>query len=329
MRRPLFPDNAGAHDGVTLHPHPTFLKGTIMFVLLGSNGNITSKAARILLSQGKQVRVVGRSAQSLAALKEAGAETAIGDLTDLDFLTGALRGAEAVYTMIPPNYTAPDMQADQDRLGEAIAKAIAAAGVTKVVNLSSTGAHLAEGTGPIAGLHRQELRLNALPGVNVLHLRPGYFFENHFNAIGTITAMGIYADMVDSNTPIPMIGTGDIAVIVARELAAFGTQGKAALHLHAPTHYTQAQSAAILGRAIGKPDLQHVSASPAQVKAGMIAHGLSPDVADKFEEMSRAFGQASFTSALAAGPVEITPTTLEAFAASVFKPAFEGTGKAA
>lgn len=300
-----------------------------MFVLLGSNGNITSKAARILLSQGKPVRIVGRSAQSLGALKSAGAELAIGDVTNADFLTGALRGAQAVYTMIPPNYAAIDMRADQDRLGTAIARAVAASGVTRVVNLSSTGAHLAEGTGPIAGLHRQEQRLNALPGVDVLHLRPGYFFENHFNAIGTITGLGVYADMVDSDVPIPMIGTGDIAVIVARELANFHTKGKAVLHLHAPKLYTQAEAAAILGRAVGKTDLKHVTADPAQAKAGMIAHGLSADVADKFEEMSKAFGKPSFTSALAAGPLEITPTTLEEFAASVFKPVFEGAAKAA
>ncbi len=300
-----------------------------MFVLLGSNGNITSKAAKILLSQGKPVRVVGRSAQSLAALKAAGAEVAIGDLTDVTFLAGALRGAQAVYTMIPPNYAATDMRADQDRLGTAIAQAVAASGVTRVVNLSSTGAHLADGTGPIAGLHRQELRLNALPGVDLLHLRPGYFFENHFNAIGTITGLGVYADMVDSNVAIPMIGTGDIAVIVARELANFRTKGKAILHLHSPKLYTQSESAAILGRAVGKADLKHVTADPAQAKAGMIAHGLSADVADKFKEMSKAFGNPSFTSALAAGPLEITPTTLEEFAASVFKPVFEGAAKAA
>ena len=34
------------------------------------------------------------------------------------------------------------------------------------------------GTGPIAGLHRQEERLKRLPATNVLVLRPGYFFEN-------------------------------------------------------------------------------------------------------------------------------------------------------
>jgi hypothetical protein len=116
-------------------PFQPLTKGFIMFVLLGSNGNITSKAARILLSQGKPVRVVGRSAQSLGALKAAGADIAVGDLTNAEFLAGALRGAQAVYTMIPPNYAAADMRADQDRLGEAITKAVAASGVTRLVDM--------------------------------------------------------------------------------------------------------------------------------------------------------------------------------------------------
>lgn len=300
-----------------------------MYVLLGSNGNIASQAARILLSQGRPVRVIGRNAQSLATLKAAGAETVVGDISTEQFLAKAFSGATAVYAMIPPNYAAADMLAEQDRLGTAIANAIVTAGVRQVVNLSSTGAHLAAGTGPIVGLHRQEQRLNALAGVNVLHLRPGYFFENHLSAIGTIQAIGIYADMTASNTPIPMIATADIAQVVARELTSAGAIGKRVLHLHAPQFYSMAESAATLGTAIGKPDLKHVQGDPTQVKSALMQHGFSADVARRFEEMSDAFSTGRLNGELAAGPTEITPTKLEQFASTAFKPAFEGARKAA
>ena len=300
-----------------------------MYVLLGSNGNITSKATRILLSQGKRVRVVGRSAASLAELKAAGAEIAVGDIGNANFLAGAFKDADAVYAMIPPNYGAADMGAFQDEIGEVIVRAITASGVKHVVHLSSIGAHLPSGTGPIAGLYRQEQRLNALVGVDVLHLRPGYFFENHLAAIGLIQTLGTYADMTDSSTPLPTIGTGDIAVVVARELANFTTHGKAVLHLHARRDYTQTEAAAILGRAIGKPDLKHVQADPVQAKAGMVQHGFSPNVADLFEEMSRAFSTPALSEAMKAGPTETTPTTLEDFANGVFKPIYESALKAA
>ena len=57
------------------------------------------------------------------------------------------------------------------------------------MNLSSIGAHLAAGSGPIAGLHRQEQRMNALDGLDVLHLRPGYFYENLLAATEFVASM--------------------------------------------------------------------------------------------------------------------------------------------
>ncbi|MDX2218030.1 MAG: NAD(P)H-binding protein [Burkholderiales bacterium] len=285
-----------------------------MFVLMGANGNITSKTAHILLKQGHKVRVIGRKAESLAALKAAGAELAIGDAGNADFLTQSFKGATAIYTMIPPNYASNAFRAWQNQIGSSIAEAVKQSGVKRVVNLSSIGAHLPDGTGPIAGLHDMEQKLNAIAGLDLLHLRPGYFMENHFNALGTILPFGVYADMIDGSVPIGTIATQDIAAVVARELANIRGAGSRVLHLRSPKLTTQDEAAAILGAAIGKPDLKHVRADPAQAKAGMTAHGLSQNMADLFEEMSVAISGSEFNRAFADGPTEITPTTLEAWA---------------
>lgn len=313
-----------------------------MFVLLGANGNITSKAAHILLKQGHKVRIIGRKAESLAALKAAGAELALGDAGNADFLAQSFKGADAVYTMIPPNYASNAFRAWQNQIGASIAEAVKQSGVKRVVNLSSIGAHLPDGTGPIAGLHDMEQKLNAIPGLDLLHLRPGYFMENHFNALGTILPFGVYADMIDGSVPIGTIATQDIAAVLARELATNGSAkalpldaaggperirsqpelgtnnirgtGSRVLHLRSPKLTTQDEAAAILGTAIGKPDLKHVRADPAQAKAGMTAHGLSQNMADLFEEMSVAISGSAFNAAFETGPTEITPTTLEAWA---------------
>jgi uncharacterized protein YbjT (DUF2867 family) len=298
-----------------------------MFVLMGANGNITSKAAHILLKQGHKVRIVGRKAESLAVLQAAGAELAIGDAGNADFLTQAFKGATAVYTMIPPNYTSNAFRAWQNQIGAAIADAVQRSGVKRVVNLSSIGAHLPDGTGPIAGLHDMEQKLNAVAGLDLLHLRPGYFMENHFNALGTILPFGVYADMIDGSVPIGTIATQDIAAVVARELANIRGTGSRSLHLRSPKLTTQAEAAEILGAAIGKPDLKHVKADPAQAKAGMTAHGLSQNMADLFEEMSVAISGSAFNRAFEAGPTEITPTTLEAWA-PVFAAVYAEASKA-
>ena len=294
-----------------------------MYVLLGSNGTITSKVAAILLAQGAAVRVVGRNAKSLDALKAAGADIAAGDIADAGFLAKAFAGATAVYTMLPTDYSDPDLAAAQDRLGETIAHAVTAAAVKRVVNLSSCGAHLSSGTGFIIALHRQEQRLNALAGVDVLHLRPGYFFENHLLAIAMIPTVGVYADMTAPDAPLPMVATADIAQVVARELRTPSGKGKRVLHLRAPRLYTMRESTTLLGAAIGKPDLAYVQDDPEQGKAALIQHGFSESAAALMEEMSVAFSTGLLDGEHEKGPTEIAPTTLERFAATVFKSAYE------
>jgi uncharacterized protein YbjT (DUF2867 family) len=293
-----------------------------MYVLLGANGNITSKVARTLLAQGAQVRVTGRSAQRLAPLAQAGAQVAAGDPADTAFLTEVMRNAQAVYAMTPPQYGALAPALEYARVGEAVARAIAAAGVKRVVNLSSIGAHLPEGTGPIAGLHQQEQRLNQLSGVQLLHLRPGYFFENHLHAIPLIQALGVYTDTLAPDLPIPTIATSDIAAVVVRELTQSGSGvGARVLHVRGPDNHSMAQAAALLGKAIGQPDLPYVQADPAQAKAGLIQAGFSAAMADLMLAMNRAMTTPAFSAQMQAGPTEVTSMSLAQFAAT-FKAAY-------
>lgn len=280
-----------------------------MYILMGANGNITAPTARALLQQGRPVRVIGRSAASLAPLQALGAELAIGDAGDADFLAQAFAGATAVYTMIPSDHAAPDMRGAQALLGTSIAAAITRAGVRRVVNLSSIGAELAAGTGPIVGLHEQEQRLQAIPGLDLLHLRPGYFMENHLHAAGAIAALGVYPSLERGDVPVPMIATADIAAVVARELVEPTSRG--VLHLQGPRPYTFQEAAAILGAAIGRPELTYVQADLEQATAAMREAGMSPDVIRNMAEMARWLSAGTPT---VTGPVERTPTTLEGFA---------------
>lgn len=297
-----------------------------MVVLLGANGNITSRLARLLLAQGHPVRVVGRDARRLEPLVRLGAQAAVGELGDAAFLASALRGASAVYAMVPHCYGAPAPMAEYARIGEGIARAVAAAGVRRVVNLSSIGAHLAAGTGPIVNLHLQEQRLNAIQGLSVMHLRPGYFFENHLNAIGIIKAYGVYSDLMAAHVPVPSVSTEDIAAVAARELTSVSPSAQSrVLHLRTAQLHTAAEAAAILGRAIGVPDLAYVQAEPAQAKAGMVQAGISPAMADLIEEMNDAFLRPEFLAGMNSGPTEITPRGLEDFA-ETFRSAYQGTG---
>lgn len=290
-----------------------------MFVLLGSNGQITSQLARLLLRSGQRVRVAGRNAQSLGALAAAGAELAVGDAADAGFLERAFSGATAVYTMTPPSYEAARMRAAQDRIGEAVASALRRAAVPRVVNLSSIGAELAQGTGPIEGLHAQEQRLAAIPGIDLLHLRPGSFMENLLPVAAAVAAAGVLPGMEAPDAAIPMVATRDVAAVAARELAS--PQYRGVLLLHAPRHVTMREAAAALGAAIGRPDLPYVQSPPPEARALLRSHGFSADAAEQMEALARWLSTSPLASA-SAGPVAVQPTTIEVFARETFAPAF-------
>jgi uncharacterized protein YbjT (DUF2867 family) len=290
-----------------------------MFVLLGSNGQITSQIARLLLAGGHPVRVVGRSASALATLEGAGAQVAVGDPADAAFLARVFTGAKAVYTMTPPCYSEPDMRAAQDRIGAAIVQALREVRVPRVVNLSSIGAELPVGTGPIEGLHAQEQRLDAIGGIDLLHLRAAYFMENLLPAAAAVAAAGVMPGMESPDVPIPMVATRDIAAVAARELAT--PQHRGVLLLHAPRHVTLREAAAAIGGAIGKPGLQYVQSAPAEAKAVLRAHGFSANAADQLETLARWLSTSPLAST-AVAPVAVQSTTIVAFARERFAPVF-------
>lgn len=290
-----------------------------MFVLLGSTGQITSQLARILLAGGYPVRVVGRAAGALATLQAAGAQVAVGDPGDAAFLVRAFEGARGVYAMTPPCYGEPDMRAAQDRIGTAIAQAVAAARVPRVVNLSSIGAELPSGTGPIEGLHAQERRLDAIAGIDLLHLRPGSFMENLLPLADAVAHTGAVPGMDAPDAQVPMVATADIAAVAARELV--NPQHRGVLVLHAARHATMREAAAAIGAAIGKPQLPYVQVPAAEMTAALRAQGFSADAASQLEALSRWLSTSPLASASVA-PVEVQPTSLEAFARDRFAPAY-------
>jgi uncharacterized protein YbjT (DUF2867 family) len=301
---------------------------TSPYVISGASGNIGSAIAHALLAAKQPVRVIGRSAAKLSALVARGAEAAIGSLEDARFLTSALSDAGAAFVMIPPHISTPDFHAYRTRVSEAFATALAAAPLSHMVVLSSIGAHLSGGLGPISELHHHEARLAQLPRINQLILRPAFFMENHLQGVGLIKGLGVYGSPLKPATAFPQIATRDIAAVAARRLLARDFSARTVVELLGSRDYTMDESTRILGAAIGKPDLRFTQFPYADARAGMLGMGISASVADGFIEMYQGFNDGLAGPTQARSPATTTPTTLEQFAAAVFAPAFAG-GKSA
>jgi uncharacterized protein YbjT (DUF2867 family) len=225
--------------------------------------------------------------------------------------------------MIPPNPTSNDVRAYVDRVSDAIAGAVREAGVKHVVSLSSFGADKPSGTGPVAGLHDLEQNLNQINGVNVLHLRAGYFMENTLPQVGAIRMFGNVIGPVSPNVKLPLIATRDIGAAAADALLRLAFQGKQTQELQGQRDLDYSEAATIIGRAIGKHDLGYIQAPDDQVRAAMVQMGMSDNFAGLILEMAGALNTGHMRALEPRTASNTTPTKFETFVAESFVPAYQ------
>jgi uncharacterized protein YbjT (DUF2867 family) len=295
-----------------------------MIVITGATGNTGKVIAEKLQAAGEKVRVVGRSEERLKPLVAKGAEAFVTDITDVDLLTKAFAGATAAYAMIPPNMAAENMRAHQEAVSDALATAICQSGVKHVVALSSVGADKREKCGPVTGLHFFEEKLNGIAGLNVLHLRAGYFMENFLQYVKLIKSMGMTAGTLKADLPIAMIATRDIAAVAAELLRARNFTGTNTRELLGPRDYAMQEATSIIGAAIGKPKLSYSQLPAMMVKPAMTQMGLSKSMAEGLLEMMEAINSGWMRPLEPRSPANTTPTTFEQFVVDTFLPAFQG-----
>jgi uncharacterized protein YbjT (DUF2867 family) len=300
-----------------------------MYVVTGATGQTGTVVATNLLKQGASVRVIGRSTERLERLSAEGAEPFTADLTDPIAITRALEGAKGAYVMVPPNLSTPDLREFQTRVADAIAVGLKAAGVTHVVALSSIGADKTERTGPVIGRHYLEQKLNEIDGLNVLHLRAGYFMENTLSQVGIIQKTGLARGPLRPDLKLPMIATKDIGEVAAHALLALDFSNKQSRELLGQRDISMNEVARILGQAIGKPDLRYVQAPDEQIRAALIQLGMSPNMADLILEMSAALNSGHMRALEPRSEQNTTLTSYETFAKEEFVPPYRRASAAA
>src|SRR5687768_13851413 len=88
------------------------------YVITGSLGNISRPVVEGLVARGKTVRVITSKADKVDDIEKLGAQALVGDVNDAAFVRDAFRGAEVVYTMIPPLWQTSHWRADQNRIAD-------------------------------------------------------------------------------------------------------------------------------------------------------------------------------------------------------------------
>ena len=292
-----------------------------MIVITGATGNTGKIAAEALLASGEKVRAIGRDSNKLASLTQKGAEAFVGKAEDAAQMSKAFEGATAVYLLIPQSAD-EDYRAYQDSVSDAYLKAITSARVPYVVTLSSLGAQHPEKTGPIVGLYHLERKMNSVPGLNVLHLRPGPFMENLLMGMAPLRTMGFLPGGTDSDLPVPMIAAKDIGDYAAKRLHARDFSGSSVQELFGPRDVTMKEVAKIVGEAIGKPKLSYMHVPAIMLEPALVRTGMPKQTAKLLIEMWKAGNSGLLTPMEKRSAENSMPTSIESFVAEVFAPAY-------
>jgi uncharacterized protein YbjT (DUF2867 family) len=268
-----------------------------MIVITGASGKTGSKAAEALLKTGENTRVIGRSPEHLQHLTEQGAEAMIGDQGNVEFLTRAFSGADAAYVIIPPKYDTDNVRAHYNKMGAVIVDAVRRSELRKMVFLSSLGAEHDTGTGPVVGLHDVEKALDTLSDVDIVFLRPGYFFENTLMNIEQIKNRRIFASDFDPDASILMVASRDIGQKAADLLLKHNFRSHTVEELFGH-RITLREVSRLIGQKLDIPHIAYVRASDGEAIDGMMAMGLSRNIAESFVELSQGISKGMITTTM-------------------------------
>lgn len=290
------------------------------YLITGSIGNISKILVEGLVKAGHTVTVITSSPDRMADIEALGAKALVGKVQDSAFLNKVFSHADVVYTMIPPIWQTTDWRKSQNEIGKNYSTALQSSNVKYVVNLSSIGAHLSNGVGPVTGLHDFEQMLNKLSGINVKHLRPSYFFHNLLAQIGMIKQGGIMGGNFGDKEKLFLVHPKDIAAAALEELLKLDFKGNSYRYVIGDERSGE-EIANVLGKAIGK-NLNWIVFTDEQQKAGLLQAGLSEVHSAAYTEMGHALRDGTMQADARVRRPTLSSINLEEFAnefANVFQ----------
>lgn len=284
-------------------------------------GNIGHVVANQLLDQQHDITAISRHPQNCAQLVERGARLIEGSIDVPAVLDSAFAGAEALFWVTPFAFDQQDYIKWARRLAHTAADAAHRHGLERVVLVSSVGAQHEFGVGPIVCCKPAEVAFaQAVP--NVCSLRAGSFMENFLAHVPTIAAQGAIYTPHQTDRPMPIVATRDIAEKAVQALLDLSWRGFLIKGVHGPEDISHATVARIIGEATGRP-VRHIEVSPEDARQAMIGQGLPTFVADLLADMYQGFREGRMVPSEPRSPETTTATTLRQFVVEVLGPALE------
>ncbi len=284
-------------------------------------GKVGSKLVDKLLSDGKHdIVLMARKPERLADAKSRGAEIRQGDQTDKEYVREATKDVDVLFWVNPPNPNVQDINKYYGSLAENAAAAVKANDIPRVIFLSSIGAHLKDGVGPVNGFYNAEKTLREACD-NLVIMRPTYFMENFLGTVPTVKESKSIYFPVEGDTTFPVIATQDIAN-AAYDIINESFTGVEIRPLHGPKDYRFADLADILSRELNDR-INYVRVPEEQFKDALLRMGMSDYMADLMVEMHEAIDKKYMKSEQPRDDSSTTETSLEDFVKNIYIPALK------
>ena len=192
---------------------------TQKILVYGANGSQAGLAAQALLDSGFQLRILTRNAAKATAWKDKGVEVVIGNMRDVDVLTRASEGCDAVFLLVP---TVRGSNEEGVVFGVNAVKAAKAAGIQQLVWNTS---------GPIADEGSDEAKIDPgacvlrqlrEAGISFLGLQPTLYMENFLGpwTTGRLAKEDVLAYPIPHDFKVQWVAARDFGVIAAAAFSA-------------------------------------------------------------------------------------------------------------
>lgn len=292
------------------------------YIITGSLGHISLPVTQQLIAAGHDVTVISSGQSKKAEIEALGARAAIGSVSDVAFLAATFKDADVAYLMVPSSFAIPDYAKFQHEVVDNYISALEGSNISKVVLLSSIGAHLRQGAGPIDALGYLEERLLTLPQITSKFLRPSYFYYNLFSQAGLLKTAGILgSNFGGTGEKLVLVHTDDIARVAIKYLLNPEFESGSVAYISSGEH-DPSEIATVLSTAVGKDGAPWVTFTDEEAYGGMVAGGLSEGFAALYTTMGKALRDGRMQEDYWKNQPERGKVTLEDFAkefASVYQ----------
>ena len=255
-----------------------------MICVTGAGGTVGSELIKELESAHAPFRATYFSFEKAEAARARGITAAVIDYNRPETLRAAFHGCDTLFLLGPNVLTQTQLELNAVEAAKRV-------GVRHIVKLSVMGADEEEYA--IALVHRLVEKAIEASGAAWTFLRPNSFMQNVVTYMNNAIKAESAFYSASGEGKISHVDVRDIVAVAVETLTKPDHVGKA-YTLTGPDALTYDEIASEVSKAVGRL-IRHISLSPADLKNGMLAEGMSAEIADRMLDLERYYreGRAS------------------------------------